>query len=487
MRLDDLLAFEVARVVLEVESPFLIGVEGGDGFHDATFTTDANGLPAIPGESLAGIIRHALAGRGGPDLERRCNKAFGFQDEDSGQASAVELSWGHVHNSKDEPVPFRGAKTDDPVLAFLAAGTIRDHVRLDMNGVADGAGKFDVLLVPAGARFTFELRVLKRAGIDVSELLAILARPEVTLGRAGRRGLGRFKVVRASRREFDLRRAADLEAWERFPVDVSQPIGGVLVPIDLSKVRIGSAAGRWTAAKLELVPRGTWLTAGTIDPGLDLHARKDRSDGRKGGAKAPERFPMAERRVVWTQDVGAVSERPDWLLPGSSLKGLLRHRVAFHARAAAGAFAPTDGRSLTPEASRPPDAETFWFGAARDAADAEPGRVRIGDCRLQMAASGPNADLVELDHVSLDRFTQGPIDGRLFDEAVLGSKLRLAVELIVDATEADPPSKAALASALADLVAGRLWVGAAGSRGHGAMTGKITWVGSDPLGHGGRS
>jgi len=476
MSLADQLRFELARIVIVARSPFLIGVEGGDGLHDAFFTTDANGLPAIPGESLAGILRHALAEGADPATAERCRVAFGFQDGDSGDSSAVEVSWAQVHGANDQPVPFRGASTNDPVLAFLAAGVFRDHVRLNRNGVAEQGGKFDELVVPAGARFTFEVRLLERAGLTVVELLRLFGRPDVTLGRAGRRGLGRFQIVRVEHRRFDLTKADDRKAWETFPVSLHQPAPrGYLRPLPVEQ--FDTPTRGWAAGVLELSPKGTWYVGGTIDPGLSPRKRKDGSD------KAPDRYPMSERYLRWQDNRGQVSERPRWLLPASSLKGALRHRVAFHARLAAGEFAPVDPSSATNFGDHAN--ETFWFGVSRDKdkeqSDAPPGRLLLEDGHIEMSAS-PDKDVQPFDHVSIDRFTQGPLDGRLFDESALYRPgARIAIPFALDTRDASPAQLAALDAGLRDLCEGRLWVGAAGSRGHGEVRGEIRWHGQNPL------
>ena len=48
----------VARPTIEFTTPFLVGAGEEDFFSDAVFVADANGLPAIPGSSIAGVLRH---------------------------------------------------------------------------------------------------------------------------------------------------------------------------------------------------------------------------------------------------------------------------------------------------------------------------------------------------------------------------------------------------------------------------------------------
>lgn len=454
--------FDLGLVTIEFESPFLIGASEADQLHDEVFVTDANGLPCIPGPTLAGILRHALAS----DEEGRAaaDQLFGFQAADGGEASRLRVSFASVHGADDRPVPFRGARSDDPVLAFLKAGAARDHVRIDMRGVADGRGKFDVLAVPAGARFSFELMVSHDSGQRLADVLALLGRAELRVGRHGRSGLGRFKVVRALGASFDLAQAADIRRLGEVPVALEQQAGSkALKPLPIATAKAGSA---WAHAHITLVPIGTWVVGGGTATGREPASGRDREWGR---------LPLAERRVTWTRrgetEVGAVVDpkQAPYVIPGSSIKGVLRHRTAFHARRLAGAWLEAGMADPAPT-----EAEHALFGSIRDEDAGEPGRVFCADS--QVAHDTP---IVALNHVSLDRFTQGPMDHLLFDELALGEariELRLAVRLdaAVDAT-----ARRALIAAVDDLCAGRLALGA--GRGHGRFRGKVTWTGAPLL------
>ena len=191
--------YELGLVTIELESPFIIGASESDGLFDATFVTDANGFPTLPGESLAGILRHAAAAEWD---EPTVTRVFGFQDTNDGAASAVRISFGQVHDRNDTPVPMRLSRTalderkSDPVVTTLAAGAGRDHVRIGAHGAVDGRGKFDERIVAAGARFSFELCVSETSPRRLADLVELLRRPETHLGAGSRRGYGRFKVVR---------------------------------------------------------------------------------------------------------------------------------------------------------------------------------------------------------------------------------------------------------------------------------------------------
>lgn len=467
------LRFALARVTIELRTPLTIGTGGGDDTRDATCVVDADGLPAIPATSLAGVLRHALAGEGDPDKHADCRRIFGYQDGKLGDSSIVELSWGQVHDSQNRPVPFRGADLSDPVLAFMVDGVLRDHVRIDPRGVADGAGKFDETLVPAGARFTFEILVHERdsdAMADLLRLLTLLGDPALRLGGRTRRGFGAITVTRVAMRSFDLRAEADRSAWLDLPrrLDQGDP-RGILQMLTLPA---GVPSGK-VRATLTLTPKDHWLFGGGA-PVRDEHFRKDRGQPTE---HAHDRLPVTERRIAWTADRGAMSDF-EHLVPASGIKGALRHRVAFHARRLRKDWADpalegwpdlSQSRGYTPE-------EDWLFGKVKARADgagedSAPGRLFLSD-----AYRGDLVYAAAVEHVSLDRFTQGPMDGLLFSEAPLYGGA-LVVEVDIDTRPGGAPGEArrALVSALADLCEGRLALGAGGSKGHGTFDGSVTW------------
>jgi RAMP superfamily protein len=454
--------FELARVTVEMTSAFQIASGEGDGLVDLVFATDANGLPTLPGETVAGILRHGLAGGEDPERHGLCRTVFGFQGTDSGEASRVQVSYGQAHGSDDRPVPFRQAPPNgDPVLDLLRAGVSRDHVRIGPHGAVDGPGKFDELLVPPGARFTFELTVRGDCPRSARDILELLSRSEVRMGRGGRRGLGRLRVVRAMGRHFDLSQAKDRQDWAALPVGLHLPAGALLPSLEPVSSRSGP---EWVQGSLKLKPVDTWLFGGTVTSG--------REPKRKGLA-GWDRFPVTERRITWTRtegrDQGVVTASKDapYLVPGSSVKGALRHRTAFHLRRLEGRWAsedPADAKA----APGPLEGEVALFGAEAGSESPGPGRVFVEDAAVPAATP-----LAPFQHVSLDRFTQGPRDGLLFDEvAVHGGAIEIG--LAVHHAGLPAPARLALAAALDDLCHRRLALGA--GRSHGRFVGTAEWT-----------
>ncbi len=508
------LVFALARVTIELQTSLTIGTGRGDDVHDSTCVTDANDLPALPGSSLAGVLRSACARLWQDD--RRVNQLFGFQGRSEGMTSRVDVSWGSAHDSTNRPVAARMAPAEigkDPVLVALRVGVLRDHVRIGHDGVAEDNGKFDQLLVPAGARFTFELVVradtTAEATADLDGLLAILSSGEVRLGGSTRRGHGAFRVVTAHARAFDLNMPNDRTVFLALPRALRGGAPGLTTW--LPNGRVGSGL---TRIELDLEPQDYWIF-GTGTPVRPEHYRQeDRGEGGprgrpddRGEARTPiGKVPVTEPRIVWdTTGEGSVREeaRFDILVPASGVKGALRHRMLFHARRRSGAWAPTpdtdaaayriyedwaDKVTATPVTgghaeprqglygNPPPEAAeqaVHWLlgnvdigarqAAGREADKASAGRVYLADLYL----SAEEARSALLQHVSLDRFTMGPMDGLLYDEAPVAKGPTLRMVFLLDERGISTLARQSFHEALLDLAEGRLALGAGSNRGHG--------------------
>lgn len=461
--------FELSRITIQMTSPFLVGTGKSDPLHDTQFASTADGLPVLPGTSLAGVLRHAYAGEECSKTQERVTSVFGYQDGDEGAASALEISFGLVHDMNDRPVRFIGQPgiETDPVLRELKAGVIRDHVRINGRGTVDERGKFHAWMVPAGARFTFEM-VLHDAGKGdtreiLEELVDLLASNSLRLGGRTRRGLGEFDVVKVDHAHFDLSVPASFESFVRLPRDLSQEVPhGILHPLPFEKKEIPNLV----TFKIEIEPESWWLFGGG-DPTRPDHKRDSRD-----GAHYVDRVNAHEVRIEWRNGRGMVlgGEKSQNIAPGTGLKGALRHRVAFHSRRLNKNWAtPEVDVNQGPETE---EAVEELFGADSEHGKGQTGRIWISDGTIEGDQHG------FLDHVSLDRFTQGARSGLLFDEAPrYGGKL--VFRGILDTRNSDfidPTCRKALVAALDDLCMGRLAFGASSSRGFGvAERGTIEW------------
>jgi len=458
--------FDLGLVTIEFVTAMLVGAGDSDGLHDDVFACDANGLPVLPATSIAGVLRHALAGSADPATDSACRELFGYQAGPEGKSSAVRFSFGHLHDARDLPVRARGA-SDDAVIRFLRAGSTRDHVRIDGRGVVDDRGKFDELVVPAGARFTFEVSVDHACGKRFTDIVSLLEQHQVRFGRRSRSGLGHFRVVRAKFVTVDLSKPEGVDLMGRLPVclrDLAEDRSGLLQQVSLGKE---ATATGWARCRVTLNPLGTWAIGGGDPTG------REPSVGRE---KEWDRLPLTEGRVLWKESGGkSIGEVRSgrgaaFLIPGSSVKGALRHRVGFHARRLGGKWLKSGMDKPAPD-----PAELTLFGSVRDREGGRPGRVFISDVYLEPG----EVSYVAQQHVSLDRFTQGPMDHLLFDELTLGDA-RIVLDILVrDPDSLDDHGRKALQCSLDDLCEGRLAVGV--GRGHGRFHGTVEWLDGTPL------
>ena len=458
---------QVGRVTIELCSPLSVGTGKEGEFADNEVVRDANDLPTIPGTTLAGVLRAAALAAGFG--EQRVGEIFGVEEKrrgrDLGQRSRLSVSWASIHGCDNRPVAPMIDVDDlhaDPILSSLKTLVLRDHVRLGNRGVADGRGKYDHSSVLAGARFTFELD-LESDNSDLAsldELVALVASRWFRLGGRTRTGLGEIKVVAYAASSFDLGELAAFQRFGQLPAALSSGCD------DLCKRAVPAPPDRQGAASLELVlkPEEPWLTAGA-DSLCDTDNEINIS-------------PKREARLVWRGNSAKFLE-DELLLPGSAIKGALRHRTAFHLRRVEKNWAGTTKKTI----SRAGDDVDPWcrhdgleslFGqihedrrGASEVSDAGiPGRVLISDAR-------PDGQTRPRWHVSIDRFSGAPMDGHLFvDEPVHSDEIRLSIAVAPPRGDELLPEQVwrAFNEAIGDLCEGRLNLGGGVGRGYGFFT-----------------
>lgn len=460
----------VAVVTVETKAPLLIATGAGDDLRDTVCVTDANGLPALPGSSIAGVLRAACPAEHRDRLFGKAERA-----ENGGSVrSPLTVGWGAVHAQDNQPVsPMPGEMpANDAVLTFLMAGIMRDHVRINARGAADSTGKFDVSSVPVGARFSFELRLDAPTATDIARFMAILASGEFRLGGHTRRGLGLLTLVEIRARTFDFSKAADFVDWKRWAAEPNLASRAS----QLSRVKVDTSPspktvyGRW---KLDLTADAAWRVGGGTPGEADqVSSVKWQGPQRKIEAKVVDLAPVREIRILWSAAGRAALSEPALVLPGTAIKGAIRHRTSFHLRRLNGAFGSPDRPCEESDGLEP------LFGAVKSSGSEAgvAGLVYIDD--VWIADSG-RRELQE--HVAIDRFSGAPLNGALFSESMVG-KTTLTIAVSVAKPSAARNIKpdeferlvGALDLALQDLAQGRLALGAASSRGHGYFHGTVT-------------
>ena len=172
------------------------------------------------------------------------------------------------------------------------------------------------------------------------------------------------------------------------------------------------------------------------------------------------------------------------LIPGSSVKGALSHRTAFYYNKLTDAVIQEDGtlkngKTIDEVISNNNPAVKAIFGSEGEKnkdtnklENKQRGNILISDVIEVREHTKPKI----LNHVSIDRFTGGAIDGALFNEQTLYAKGETFVINMMIANDAfvDKNVQSAFESALKDVTTGMLPLGGGVNRGNGVFTGKAT-------------
>lgn len=432
------------RITLEAATPLAVGSGRKSVKTDSVVACDANGLPYIPATSLAGVLRHALDASLGEDAVKQL---FGYQGRhsDDGQGSRLLLTDALLLN--EDGMPADGlCMTKGAFLQQYAELPIRQHARINGRGTVSDTGKFDNQVVFRGSRFVFEMEIVasENEAKTVNQLIHALCHPAFRIGAGGTCGYGAVKVVEAKTATLDLTQRADLDAY---------------------LVKPSSLAEQWEGWKSLALPTPT--AAGWVEYTLSLQPRDFYLFGSGFGDDEADMTPVSERVVEWTNGHAAFSFLQT-LVPATSVKGALAHRTAYHYNRIKQVFA--DQRE-TLEKERN-EAVVVLFGKEGDgeAQDGRRGNTLFEDLYLT------KADEKLLNHVAIDKFTGGVMDGALFTEKTTIGRGQTLVEHIYVRREAlaDADVRTAFEQALHDLADGLLPLGGGVNRGHGIFTGTLT-------------
>lgn len=479
----------LARCSIELETAMHVGSGESGGSTDAQVVRDAHGYPAIPGSSLAGILRALLLeqlekilGEGAALI---IDELFGYQrtraesgagdDPVEGRGSRITISWACIHGADNIPVDgtveaMRERSANDPVLNAAVALPIRDHVRMNHRRTADreNNGKFDEEVVQAGHRFTFEIELISDGSTSDDQawqlLLNAIQHGGFRIGGRTLRGIGRFKCIQLLKRRFHLENSDDWNAYLEHPALLGES------PVSFEDHKPNDPAIK--RINIPLRPEGGWMIAGGDDP------------------EGADQAPVTEERIVWD---GEVRVQSCWLTPGSAIKGPLAHRTAFHFNRLQGTFADKSTAAEFEEAStrNPATRELFGFvdqpspeaGKKKPVEVQQRGRIGIDDWLTPMNEEDQQ---LLFNHVTIDRFTNATLGSTLFNERPHWQDEGFVLQLTLPpAANLKPEFRAAFGWAIRDLLEGRLALGGASSRGLGFFTGDepvvlTAWSGIPP-------
>jgi CRISPR/Cas system CSM-associated protein Csm3 (group 7 of RAMP superfamily) len=244
--------------------------------------------------------------------------------------------------------------------------------------------------------------------------------------------------------EFDLDSSEGLQIWQSRPYGMLDPL-----PSSAREVRLGNEGLEIRRdddtltgpLRVELEATGPLLVGGSSVV----------TDESKEADLTFLEIPFADYE---TESLRGVA----WI-PGSALKGVIRHRAEYILRSL----------GLSDDERRAAMIDSL-FGCVRPAEQADgsvktvarKSKVTIRGCLIKEPA------YVTVQHVAIDRFTGGALEGALYAEAPIwceGMKVPISLEF----AEVTPGEACLLAHVLMDLGEGRLPIGGGGGRGNGRL------------------
>ena len=450
----------LSRITLEALSPLVIGSGNKNIKTDSVVAKDVNELPYIPATTLAGLIRHSL-----PEEEQR--RWMGFQTKEESYGSQLILSEAKILSEDGKPIDGLSNK-EDTVKQLCYQLPIRQHVRINHQGVAEKNGKFDEEIVPKGMRFCFEMELKSEEGDNeiMDKILSTIQSNGFRIGSGSRSGFGQISIVSILHRKLNLSIPEDLKLY-------------------LSKS--SSLEKIWEGFEPYTLAENT--NTDYISYELTLQPTDFMFFGAGFGNECSDMTFVREPVIQWNNDGRAsiIEKEKVILIPGSSVKGALAHRTAYHYNKLKACFA--DGKSaeeLQEHVGKKNEAVKLLFGSEGDnrGKNKKRGNILISDI-----IKIPTEELEKkvLNHVKIDRFTGGAVPGALFSEEVLyAPKVSFTLEILLDKAaitefkenkedKEDNVDKnkalEAFETALTDLCKGYLPLGGGVNRGNGTFKG----------------
>lgn len=477
----------VARFVVEAKTPIHIGTHQTDFGKTILIARDFNNLPYLPGTTLAGWLSSQFK-------ENERKELFGEIKDNTAYGSSVIISDGYLLNEKS--IAHQALVTEKShFLNRFNRLPIRDHVRIGHNGAGQDGGKFEEEVVFKGARFKFELKWGANEENDDTwkKLLDCFCAKEIRIGGGESKGYGRIKVIECKTQKFNLTESEGHTSYGDLTVDLNSDAG--LKSYDLPNERISDYEIDY---KLKLNGEDTFFIFSSGIP----HAEYENMAQH-----------YSEHVIEWN-GTGAFSPEPKMVIPGTSIKGILAHRVAYHFNKENGQTVesivekdnlPNEPMDLPENIERLSEEElTDWkvklqdqlrelesssevlfskysgknnqavkaiFGSETDDSN-EDGTGQMGALIIEdIWLDAPEKEIFT--HNKIDRFTHGTVQGALYSEETMNvNELQLNIRIRNSKVEqlTDKNGKSYLLylkCALKDIKTGQLALSGRSAKGHG--------------------
>lgn len=491
-------------LLLESDTALSIG-SGKDSLTiDKIVARNAAGYPYIPGTALAGVLRNFLSKKiPAADI----NSFWGFTSGSKGQGSRVVVNSAHLLGH-DGNIVLEGVPEFDSGIEFyrvLNSLPERDYVRITERGTAEDGGKFDAELVYKGLRFITSIELLgteEDKGVWTS-ILQTLTDPTFRIGGGTRKGYGKIRILKTTNVHLDLTQNADRDQYLKLDNSCKLP----------PSLEWNDAYGNDTYSN------------DFYKYTIRLRAKDFFLFGAGFGDDEADATYKTEKFFEWSDNKPKLVPGSYVLIPATSIKGALKHRVAYHYNRRTENFAgkKVTGRkdwrseltaqldvrfdsnqfeSLTLEELEklvsdikampfaevnpvPKEDKTIEenlavkeiFGFANETSNkkqvGQRGRILLEDVYLKKTET--DSEKV-FDHVKIDRFSGGASDGALYQEKTIShqdSDITFIIYLHKDALK-DSDIKQSWHNTLDDLCNGRLALGGRTTKGHGLFYGNYT-------------
>lgn len=492
-----------AVVLIETTSPMHIGSGLDQGEEQSEVLLDYNNLPFIPGPTLTGLIQdmlghefsHLLTYFGSSSEESKPmnsqedeqskehpkgQKESGVKKQKIQAASYIQVNhglvWGPGEQIFEEPTSEEHILSGDSNgywHALLNNLPSRDFVRINARGVSDTRkkGKYSKQMVPVGTRFVFDITfyATPKQKNDWKNILASFYHTDFRIGAKAGINFGEFNVVRVKERIFHLRKQAEMVSWLNYRNSL------VTKWNDLDHIERAttptSKKSRWSVEVRSLKPVSHFL--------FSQEREKTAKDTAHRGFYKEWKFEWKDDNLEGIIDV--------FVIPGSSIRGLLSHRIAWHANLKEKIFFDQLILDAQIQTDNPIGSEHFvtkeeylfslsesWssnhptvrriFGEAKDSDSGNRGLVRIPD--IVFNAEQTTGQIYQ--HTAIDQFSSATKNTFLFYEETLDTTFDLHVKMSQELTTDE---RQLVTLVLDEIEQGLLPFGGMGTKGHGRMKG----------------
>ena len=449
----------ILRIDWEAQSPMMVGSGKSNDYTDALIIRDWNHLPYLPGSALAGVIKKRLRRATLPEGINQWDDILGTdhgksadpQMDDDSIGSAIAFSDGLLI-THDNAVHETATIPSDTTQRMMEHLPIRNHVKITHRGTAQDKQLFNHEVLYRGCRFRCEIEVLAdTSDYRIKEVLLDVLQSSILIGGGTRNGCGLLQPISFSARSYDLQDKASLLSYLSQDSSLNDSIDAEVI---LVKEEVHSADYQIKVAASNTSPVVFLIASGY-------------------GSKLVDAYPMLEACIAYDSDTQVMQLTDDVpVLPATSIKGALSHRVAYHYNILTGKYAD---QAHDPSEPNPVVEALFGSAATDESNEGQAGKVIIQDHFFQHGHAIPQTKL--FNHVKIDRFTGGAWEGGLFNEmtVVITKPFNINIKVIEKDT-IDPDIIKALESALADMADGLLPLGAKGSIGHGNFSGELVKI-----------